>query len=212
MWLAVCACGGASTPVWMTKPDPKVSIFDAPPLAGATYVATVAAGDFGNPGPHVAIERGSFRCGQLVEILDDRRGGDQGMETRVAEATKTCEPELARLLRTQAGFVLVIDGKGQRWLSAAEVLAAAAPIDTPSKALLAVWVTGKYNPSWSDGDRGYGGPEGGLVRQVAGGHEVIASTSETDSRCGGGDRVRRARARSPRACDRGLARWPADRC
>lgn len=180
MWLAVSACGGAP-PAWMTTTKaPKVSIFDAAPLAGATYVATVDNGDFGHPGPRIVIEHGSFQCRQLVELLHrDRGDGD------LAGATQRCDLEVAKLLRGQRGFVFVVDGTGRRWLSTQEVLAAAGPIDSPAKALLAVWVTGQYELGWGDGKHYYGSIEDGLVRQVAGGYEVVAGTSTTDSNCGG---------------------------
>lgn len=179
MWLALSACGA---PAWATRSStPKVTIFDAPPLKGATYVATVDGGDFGHPGPHVAIEHGAFQCRILVDLL--RR--EQENQDPIAAQTKTCDLETARLLRQQGGFVFIIDGKGKRWLSAPDVLAAAQPIDTPAKALLAVWVTGTFDLSWGNGKRYYGGIEDGLVRAVKGGFEVIGSTSETDSDCGG---------------------------
>ena len=142
MWLAVSACGG--TPTWMTKgSSPKVSVFDAPPLAGARYVATSDPGDFGHPGPRVAVEHGSFECSQLVELLGRHDRSDQQDEW-MANATKRCDLDLGKLLREPHGFVLIVDGSGPRWLTADQVLAAARPIDTPAKALLAVWVTGKY--------------------------------------------------------------------
>src|SRR5512139_1660626 len=138
MWLAVSACGA---PTWMTKSGtPKVTIFDAPPLAGAQYVATIDAGDFGHPGPQVAIEHGSFECRRLVELLRDDRYRDSDHEQYLAEAQQRCDINVARLLRDQQGFVFLVDGQGPRWLSAAAVLAAARPIDTPAKALLAVWL------------------------------------------------------------------------
>lgn len=190
MWLAVTACGGATpsaplTPATQgtTPSSAKVSVFDAPPLADATYVATIGRRDFGHPGPRIAIERGRFQCRRLVELLG--RGFDSGMESYRAEAEKTCPPDLAELLREDAGFVLVVDGQGPRWLSPQEVIAAASPIDTPAKALLVVWVSGTYTIGWSDAQGAYGTLEDGLVKQVAGGYEVIASTSERDAECGG---------------------------
>ncbi len=124
MWLAITACGGA--PTWMTKSSaPKVTIFDAAPLAGATYVATIAKGDFGNPGPSVAIEHGSFECRQLVELLRDER--DSERQQYIEEAQKRCDIQVARLLRERAGFVFIVDGAGPRWLTAEQVLAASKP-------------------------------------------------------------------------------------
>jgi hypothetical protein len=168
----------------MTKATtPKVSVFDAPPLAGATYVATIEEGDFGNPGPNVAIEKGSFQCRRLVELLDRAPLSDD--EARYAqEAEKTCDRAIGKLLRQPDGFLFIVDGQGPRWLSAQQVLATAAPIDTPAKALLAVWVTGTYELGWEDGKRFYGSHEAGIVRAVAGGFEVVASTSSTQSHCG----------------------------
>jgi hypothetical protein len=179
MWLAVSACGA---PALATKsPTPKVSIFDAPPLSGATYVATVEQGDFGHPGPRVGLEHGSFQCRVLVNLL----GREQDNQDQIAAQARSCDVETARLLRERQGFVFVIDGAGKRWLSAQDVLAAAQPIDTPAKALLAVWLKGTYELSWGNGKRYYGGPEDGLVRAAKGGFEVIGSTSVTDSDCGG---------------------------
>lgn len=188
MWLAVSACGGA--PAWTKRPAaPPVSVFDAPPLASARYVATVEAGDFGHPGPRIGIEHGSFQCRQLVEMLRDQRIADpqeQPEEPYVADAKRTCDIATATLLRQRAGFVFVVDGDGAaHWLTAEQVLARAAPIDAPAKALLAVWVTGTYEIGWFDGARSYGDLEHGIVRAVPGGFEVAASTSTTDSDCGG---------------------------
>jgi hypothetical protein len=192
MWLAVSACGGAAAraPAWMKQPTaPQVSIFNAPPLAGATYVATVEQGDFGRPGPHVGIERGTFQCRQLVELMQRNERieypQDQPEEPVVTEAKRTCDVATAKLLRQGGGFLFVVDGGGPRWLSAQQVLAAAQPIDTPAKALLAVWAAGTYDIGWGDGGHYYGDPEHGIVRAVPGGFEVIASTSVTDSQCGG---------------------------
>jgi hypothetical protein len=183
MWLAVSACGA---PGWVTKSSsPKVTIFDAPPLAGAKYVATIDQGDFGHPGPRVAIEHGSFECRQLVELLH-RNSYNQAQDDELIEsAQEKCDLAVAKLLREPHGFVFVVDGTGPRWLTAEQVLEAAAPIDTPAKALLAVWVRGTYDLSWGDGKRYYGSPEDGLVRKVDGGYEVIGSTTTTDGDCGG---------------------------
>lgn len=170
----------------MTKSGtPKVSIFDAPPLAGATYVAMVEEGDRGNPGRHVTIEKGSFQCRNLVELLGLDAQQRENQADYVALAKKTCDPAIAMLLRDGSGFVFVIDGSGPRWLSAQQVLAAAVPIDTPAKALLAVWLNAKYDLSWGTKGRYYGSHEDGLVRQASGGYEVVGSTSDTDTDCGG---------------------------
>lgn len=180
MWLAISACGGTA-PAWMrTSPPAKLSVFDAPPLAGATYLATIAQGDFGHPGPSIAMEQGSFKCSQLVELL----GMGSSAEARyLTEAQRSCELELAKLLREPAGFVFVIHGAERRWLTAAEIVRAAVPIDSPAKALLVAWVGGAQ-VNWSDRDHGYGGPLNGLVRQVAGGYEVAAGASSQVSNCG----------------------------
>ena len=185
VWLAVSACGA---PAWMTKSSsPKVSVFDAPPLAGATYVAIVEHGDFGHPGPHVRIEKGSFECSPLGEMMQQSRNGYESDDDVLALAKKKCDPAIATLLREGAGFVFVVDGSGPRWLSAEQVLAAALPIDSPAKALLAVWVNGKYELTWSTKVTYHGGPEDGRVRQVSGGYEVAGGTSVTDSDCGGAE-------------------------
>lgn len=187
MWLAVSACGGA--PAWTKKPSvPPVSIFDAPPLANARYVATVEQGDFGHPGLRIDIEHGSFQCRQLLELLerspriDDREG--QPQPAVVTDATPACDVATARLLRERGGFVFVVDGDGPRWLTAEQVLARAKPIDTPAKALLVVWLTGQYEIGWYDGTHHYGDPEHGIVRAVPGGFEVAAGSSTTESNCG----------------------------
>jgi hypothetical protein len=186
MWLAVSACGGA--PAWTKQPsEPPVSVFDAPPLANARYVATVEAGDFGHPGPRIGIEHGSFQCRQLVELLQrDQVEPQDGTEAPyVAEAKRTCDVATAKPLRAGGGFLFVVDDQGPHWLTAEQVLAKAAPIDTSAKALLAVWLSGTYEIGWYDGTRSYGDLEHGIVRTVPGGFEVLASTSTTDSDCGG---------------------------
>jgi hypothetical protein len=102
----------------------------------------------------------------------------------LALAKKTCSLELGQLLREQGGFLLVDDGRGPKWLSAQDVLAAARPIDTPAKALLAVWVTDKYTLWWNDGKKSYGSDEDGRVRKVAGGFEVVGATLAYEGECG----------------------------
>jgi hypothetical protein len=192
MWLAA-ACG---TPAWSTKPGaphsdaptwmtkPSASIFDAPPFAGATYIGTAARGDFGHPGPQVGLEHGNMHCRRLVDVLDRQRNGDPVDP----QAERECSLEVAKLLMQLKGLAVVVDASGARWLSAAELRAAAGTIDTPAKALLVVWAGGNYQLDWYDGRFGYGGPEYGLVRAVDGGFEVVGSTSTSDGNCGGRER------------------------
>jgi hypothetical protein len=61
-------------------------------------------------------------------------------------------------------------------MTGADLIAAASPIDTPAKALLAAWAQDKYDLGWGDGKRYYGGVEDGRVRAVPGGFEVAGST------------------------------------
>lgn len=160
MWIAVTAC--ASAPEWTTRSAPRpISVFDAPPLAGASYVATVDQGDFGHPGPYVSFERGSRSCKQLD--------------------TPQCAP-----LRSIGGVIFVDD----RWLSAADVIAKAVPIDSPQKALLVAWVSGFHGVwtiDWTDGKASYGSVDDGHVRAVGGGYEVAVGTSTYDQECGGNE-------------------------
>ncbi|MBL0219138.1 MAG: ferritin-like domain-containing protein [Myxococcales bacterium] len=180
MWLAISACGGTA-PAWMrTSPPTKLSVFDAPPLAGATYLATIDPGDFGHPGPSIAIEHGSFKCSQLVALLGMGSSADVKY---LAEAQRSCELDVAKFLREPTGFVFVIRGAERRWLTAAEIVRAAAPIDSPAKALLVAWVGGAQL-SWGDSGHSYGGPLDGHVRQVAGGYEVAAGARSEVSNCG----------------------------
>jgi hypothetical protein len=191
MWLAIAACGGppaSTTPAMTTTTAARarsgISIYDAPPFAGATYIATVRHEYPDYPGPprlHVT-ERGGFTCGDLVRLLAHTND-----EHELVSAARGCDLEVARLLREGSGFVFVSDGASSRWLSREDVIAAATPIDTPAKALLVAWATG-YPLEWTDGERTHGGIENGIVRAVANGYEVEvgARTSE----CLGNERER----------------------
>lgn len=177
MWLAVSACGGA--PGWTTtSPKHKVSILEVPLLANASYVATVAQGDFGNPGPQVSELKGTLRCDRVLALF-----GRTAMDPDLVDAQRSCSLDIAELLRAQGGFLFIIDGAGKRWMSAAEIIAAIAPIDTPEKAALAVFVSG-HQLDWTSGGQGYGGPFDSMVHPVTGGFEVASGDSKTDSDCG----------------------------
>ena len=185
MWLAVSACGA---PAWMTKSgSPKVSIYDAPPLAGARYVAIVSEGDFGHPGPQVGMEHGAYNCRYLVEQLDQNRGRSEEemeLQQQAKLGDKSCDMQVARALLQRSGDVFVVDAAGPRWLSAQQIVQAAAPIDTPAKALLVVWLT-NHDVTWGDNGHYYGSAEDGLVRRVSGGFEVVIGSSKSDADCGG---------------------------
>ena len=178
MWLAVSACGGA--PGWMkTSPKHKVSVFEVPLLANATYVATVERGDFGHPGPQVGELKGALHCDRVVELL-----GRSAMDNPdLVDAQKSCSLDVAALLQAQAGFLFIIDDSGKRWMSAAEVIAAISPIDSPEKASLAAWVSG-HSLGWGDGTHYYGSLEDSMVHPVSGGYEVAAGASATEGNCG----------------------------
>lgn len=184
MWVAASACGGA--PTWATKPAAQtVSIYDAPPLASASYVATVAGGDFGQPWAKVASEHGDRRCAELVDLLGrDLREPDPGV---VERASATCDPATARALHEPAGVAYVVTPAGATWMTADQVTAAALPIDTPAKAALVVWTRGAYSLSWSDGKTSYGTIDDARVRPSPDGHgfEVAAGTTEETGDCGG---------------------------
>jgi len=186
MWLAATAC----TPAWMTTPAAHpVTVFDAPPLAGAAYVAHTDPGDFGNPGPQLSVEHGRYKCAELVRMVDHLHGArdPDRPDPALAHAKETCDPEVAELLRNATGFLLVVDGTTRRWLSADDVIKAALPVDTPAKALLVVWAKGGYSLGWYDGTREYGSLEDGRVRAVDGGFEVAAGTTDESRKCGGRD-------------------------
>ncbi|MEO8549685.1 MAG: hypothetical protein ABI678_06920, partial [Kofleriaceae bacterium] len=100
MWLAITACGA---PGWTRHPaaGPPVSVFDAPPLAGARYLAQVEHGDFGHPGPQLGLERGSRKCGPMLE----RRDGDRAD----GNAAASCDQETAQQLAAASGFLFLAD-------------------------------------------------------------------------------------------------------
>jgi len=189
LWIALSACGGASPSTTDATAPSEVhgvtaSIFDAPPLANATYVATWSQGDFGHHA-EVALEHGSLKCHWLVELLVRDTYGGPNQPPMPPDATKTCDMETAKLLTKDQKLLFVIDAQGKRWMSADEVLKAASPIDTPAKAVLAVWLTSKYDLGWFDGKREYGSLEGAHVQEIAGGFEVLAGASSEQSSCGG---------------------------
>ena len=185
-------------------PAAKISIFDAPPLATASYLAFVEQNP--NPldgaNPLFTFERGAFKCGPLMDLLYDSKAYPTTAE--LAVTTKTCELSLGLGLdddfhQLAHEAILIVGADGKRYTTRSEVLAAALPIDTPAKALLAVWLSKKYAPRWfrafgvdekRQDDRGWtlsqfrGGYEDGHVRAVAGGFEVesMLETSSCDSR------------------------------
>ena len=190
--LALSACGGASQSTDVTARAGETtevhggtaSMFDAPPLANATYVATWSKGDFGHQA-EVALEHGSLKCRWLVELLHRDEYTVPDPSKYPPAATQTCDMETAKLLSKEPKLLFVIDGNGKRWMSAEEVLKAASPIDTPAKAVLAVWITSKYDLGWYDGKREYGSLEAAHVQEIAGGFEVTAGASSEQSSCGG---------------------------
>lgn len=180
MWLAVSACGGA--PGWMTtSPKHKVSVLEVPLIANASVVAHVEDDDIGRRGQRVGALKGTLRCERLMSLLETGYAMD---DSNVIDAQRTCDLDVAQALRSPAGFLFIVDAQGKRWMTAAQVIAAIAPIDTPEKASLAAWVSGN-DLGWSDGNRGYGGLEDSMVRAVAGGYEVMAGSSKSESDCGG---------------------------
>lgn len=172
MWLALGACGA---PAWISDHSgPQVSVFETPPLAQAKYVAIVGKQEGRGPPPAIEIERGSFQCQELLRLLQDGTRCEYDAPAPCEAAQRTCDLAVGKLLRDQTGFVLVVDGTGPRWRSGQELLAAALPVDTPAKALLAVWVTGTYDVAITNG----------RVRAVKGGFEVVGESSSTDGDCG----------------------------
>jgi hypothetical protein len=189
MWLAVSACG-YSTQAWMMRSGgpTKVSIFDAPPLASADYVATMQV--HRASGLEIGLEHGRFRCRPLVTMLERARefapsyaeDGSTRLPREILEHTRTCDLAVGRRLRDREGSVFVWNEQGPRWYSAEDLIAAARPIDTAAKALLVVWALGAYQPGWDNKRRRYGTLEDGLVRAVDGGFEVVGSS--TVNNCG----------------------------
>lgn len=187
VWLAITACGG-SAPTWTQKPapGPTVSVFDAPPLAGARYLAQVSPGDFGNPGPLLALERGSHKCGARLATVNGR-----GVDQLDANAAASCDADTVAALAKMGGFLFLADDRGQRWYSGPELVQAAAPIDTPAKAALVAWANG-FALAWYDGKQDHGDLEHAIVRTVDGGFEVAAGATRNVNHCGGphaGERV-----------------------
>ena len=196
---AVAAPGAPAAPPAPVESG-AVSIFDAPPLATASYLAFVKADpdSYGGAHPLFTFERGAFKCGPLMDLL--YRSQIYPTAAELAAATKTCDLSLGLGLDQDLheapadGAIVVIGPDGHRYTTRREVLAAALPIDTPAKALLAVTLS-KYSPRWwrafvvgepkqdEDGRRTSqfrGGYEDGHVRAVAGGFEV-ASMLETST-------------------------------
>lgn len=162
--------------------DPaKASIFDAPPLATASYVARISP-YFDASGPGFDVERGAFHCEALLRAVIAPHPDDAAIKAGQATCDLALALGLRAKLRTSSDSQIVVvarDGKrlGQR----DDILAAARPIDTPAKALLAAWLdyqTTQY--TWFDGKAFVGGPDNGRVTPVAGGFEV--EVSDTDSK------------------------------
>lgn len=193
-WRDAWLCLGMTAAAAHAEPAP-VSVLDAPPLAGATYVVRVGVDPdpFGSRGAVIALERGTYHCGSLLEALHPA----VGLPTAeiLATASKTCDLALGlgldeALYGAGGGgddrdAVVVVDDAGKRLTSADDVLHAALPIDTPAKALLAVWLTRRYAVTWyaapAKGVKTgafHGGPEDGHVRQVADGFEVDGALVE----------------------------------
>lgn len=184
VWLAIGLCGGGERA--LADPPAKVSIFDAPPLAGATYAAAVATDPdpTGNGEPQFAFERGAYHCAPLLQLLHGMNDFPDGSD--VAVATKACPIGLGLGMdhdlndissSADHAAVAVVDKSGNRLATRADILKAASPIDSPAKALLAVWLDGRYGVTWyAPGKPGepkfHGGVDDGHVRATAGGFEV----------------------------------------
>lgn len=179
LWLALGACTPAS---WATKPPAhKISVFEVPLLANATYVAQANR----EQGPILRVVKGGLRCDAAVRL---RRMGHSTHHPEenpeMAAALATCPPAIVEKLLENPSSLFLVDARGPRWMSVADVVAAIAPIDTPAKAALVAWVSG-HEVSWSDGDHGYGDLEDARVRAVPGGYEVATGTSTEENDCGG---------------------------
>lgn len=159
----------------------QASILRAPPLVDHRYAAIVVPGDREGLGPMIVMERGELKCAPLVQAI----AMSQNPSAAISKPSDTCTPEIAKLIGENKGVVFIVDQSGPRWLSREEVIAAAVPIDTPSKALLAVWAEQRYSADWTDGAHVYGTWESGVVRAADGGFEVVAGTDERKANCGG---------------------------
>ena len=167
-------------------PAGQVSIYDAPPLAHAKYVAKLALGyDANGPAYVFSIERGMYQCLALFSAVAGRYP-DPGP---IAAGQKTCDLSLAVGLRrafhhTDNEQILVIGSDGTRYTERGDIQKPAVPVDTPAKALLVVWLDyASHSLAWWNGSAFVGGPEDGHVTKVDGGYEVETS-EEDDSHCG----------------------------
>lgn len=169
---ALSACGP------FRPQGPTASALDVPEARGAAYVAFAepaddAAAFGGQRGPTIVLEDGRYACGSsmLAEVPRD-----------------TCPPELyARLLGLARGprSIVVVDGSGR-----SEVLTAPprAPIESAAQALVAVWLEGRYDLTFSGGPSyTYGSLGEGYVRPIEGGFEVLAGETEREANCGAPD-------------------------
>lgn len=181
LWLALGACSPAS---WATNPPArKVSAFEVPLFANATYVARIEVDDRDRGGPVVTTLKGTLQCEQALSLI--RRGYVADAPER-ADTASACPPDVANVLAGTRGALFVVDASGPRWLTTAQVVAAVSPIDSPAKAALVAWASGR-ELEWAEGDQFYGGLEDSRVRAVAGGFEVATGTRTEQSDCGGKD-------------------------
>jgi hypothetical protein len=154
MWMAIGAVAATAD----AGDPPRVSMWDVPLLATAKYVARAGRG---MEGDYVAYERGAPSCKDAI-------GG--------ADASTPCG-QVHTALDSDDEVLVVVDAKGAVLSTRAAIVAAAQPIDTPAKAVLAVWASpyhflapGTYQPQWLDSE--VAGTA--TVRAVKDGFEVAA--------------------------------------
>lgn len=168
----IAAAGG------LAHAEPVVSIYDAPPLAGARYISRIVP-TYDTAKPYRAVvERGAFHCLPLVSAMHGRFPEP----AELAAGQKTCDLAVGvgihLGLRNGSDVVTVIDAKGTRFTDF-ELIRAMKPIDKPAKALVAVWLSHPHDMQWYDGAGVLrGGEAEGRVRAVGAGWEVeISETS-----------------------------------
>lgn len=183
MWIAV---GATMNPIAATADDakpaaPSASLWEVPLLANAKYVARASVV---SDGDYVSYERGGLSC-RDAESLWAYSSDAPPDPAQLAASQKQCPGDLGKQFRLavqdQQSALFVVDHAGKVLATRAELVAAALPIDTPAKAILAVWAApyhfqapGTYQPEWLDGESDGARPGAAKVRAVKDGFEVTA--------------------------------------